>query len=99
MYYLIFVPIAIAVIYTIYLVIWLNRQPAGNDKMNGGSGNDTYVLNAAGEKKVIKPWSRRPALQKISISEMGSLKDVRPTLNRDRFAQLTMYFESVSLSM
>src|SRR3989304_2045020 len=33
MYYLIFVPIAIAVIYTIYLVIWLNRQSAGNEKM------------------------------------------------------------------
>src|SRR3989304_2636351 len=33
MYYLIFVPIAIAVIYTIYLVIWLNRQPSGNEKM------------------------------------------------------------------
>jgi len=33
MYYLIFVPIILAVIYTVYLVFWLNRQSAGNEKM------------------------------------------------------------------
>ena len=33
MFYLIFVPIILAVIYTLYLIFWLKNQPAGNEKM------------------------------------------------------------------
>ncbi len=33
MYYLIYAPIAFAIIYTVYLISWLAKQPAGNEKM------------------------------------------------------------------
>src|SRR3989344_4345119 len=33
MLYLIFVPIAFAAVYTVYLFVWLKKQPAGNEKM------------------------------------------------------------------
>lgn len=33
MFYLIFIPIAISILYTIYLISWLRRQPAGDKKM------------------------------------------------------------------
>ena len=33
MLYLIFIPIALAVIYTLYLIFWLKKQPSGNEKM------------------------------------------------------------------
>ncbi len=32
-YYLIFIPIAVAILYSIYLIFWLLKQPAGNEKM------------------------------------------------------------------
>lgn len=32
-YYVIFVPIAIAVLYTAFLMVWLRRQPSGNEAM------------------------------------------------------------------
>jgi len=33
MYYLIFIPIAVAILYTVYLGFWLMRQPSGNETM------------------------------------------------------------------
>ena len=33
MFYLIFVPIALATIYTLYLIFWLKRQPSGTPEM------------------------------------------------------------------
>ena len=33
MFYLIFVPIVLAAIYTLYLMFWLKGQPSGNEKM------------------------------------------------------------------
>jgi K(+)-stimulated pyrophosphate-energized sodium pump len=33
MYYLIFVPIGLAILYSAYIILWLRKQPAGNPKM------------------------------------------------------------------
>ena len=33
MLYLIFIPVALAFAYTIYLMLWLKKQPAGNETM------------------------------------------------------------------
>jgi K(+)-stimulated pyrophosphate-energized sodium pump len=33
MFYLIFVPVAIAIIYTVYLILWLKKKPAGSPEM------------------------------------------------------------------
>ncbi|MEK7087016.1 MAG: sodium-translocating pyrophosphatase [Patescibacteria group bacterium] len=33
MLYLIFIPIALAILYTVYLLFWLKKQPVGNQKM------------------------------------------------------------------
>ncbi len=32
-YYLIFTPVAVAIGYSVYIMLWLKKQPAGNDKM------------------------------------------------------------------
>src|SRR3989344_4720426 len=32
-YWLVFAPIVIAVLYSLYIIMWLRRQPAGNEKM------------------------------------------------------------------
>ena len=32
-YYLIFVPAALAILYSIYIMLWLKKQPSGNEKM------------------------------------------------------------------
>ena len=32
-YYLIFIPVAAAILYSVYTILWLNKQPAGNQKM------------------------------------------------------------------
>ncbi|MDP2705152.1 MAG: sodium-translocating pyrophosphatase [Patescibacteria group bacterium] len=32
-YWLVFAPITIAVLYSLYIILWLRRQPAGNEKM------------------------------------------------------------------
>src|SRR3989344_1289557 len=31
--YLIFVPVAIAILYSAYIILWLRKQPSGNEKM------------------------------------------------------------------
>ncbi|MEK7149486.1 MAG: sodium-translocating pyrophosphatase [Patescibacteria group bacterium] len=33
MYYLIFTPVVVAIIYTVYLILWLKKQPSGDSKM------------------------------------------------------------------
>src|SRR3989344_1895467 len=33
MYYLIFIPVVIAIAYSAYIMLWLKKQPSGNDKM------------------------------------------------------------------
>lgn len=33
MYYLIFVPVAIAILYSVYIIFWLKKQPNGNERM------------------------------------------------------------------
>ncbi len=33
MYYLIFIPVAAAILYSIYIMLWLKKQPSGNEKM------------------------------------------------------------------
>lgn len=33
MYYLIFVPVGLAILYSVYIIFWLKKQPSGNDKM------------------------------------------------------------------
>ena len=32
-YYLIFIPVAIAIAYSIYIMLWLKKQPSGSEKM------------------------------------------------------------------
>jgi len=43
MYYSIFIPIALAVIYATYLIGWLKRQPAGNEEMQKYQSNPSGI--------------------------------------------------------